>query len=752
MPMTKEQRVRQYLDLISSDGGTEAVLDAVETAPIEGLESVSVEPGPKEEMVQSARSGLESHARGVELTPNEIDGLEAIIIPNLRPVYDIVDGTFSTTTFDGTPTPGHALWSKLSADATLKARIEATLPAIGRIELLYSTPIPYGGTGFVVGPNLIMTNRHVAQIFSEGLGDRNLRFIGGRAAGIDFKRDAAAGTVLNVRAVRMIHPYWDMALLEVEGLPAGLGPLALDVEDARDHLREEVVVIGYPAFDTRNPADVQSDVLRGRFEIKRLQPGLLQGAAETESFGKVVPAATHDCSTLGGNSGSAILSLARGRIVGLHFAGRYLERNYAVPTGALAKDKRIVDLGLNFTGGATGGGNDWGDWWKKVDRASTSEAAGESRGTPASSIGLQVPAPPPAVATAGSSVTFEVPLRITVSLGAHAAADPRIEAVAAGAGIEAVAPAPGDAFVPATIADYSDRTGYDATFLSIPGGPPLTVPMPEAADPAVLAPLRGGGTRLNYQNFSIQMHAARRLALITASNITREAPLREPEVGRNYSRKGLFTERWFPDLRLEERFQIPEVFYSQDQGAFDKGHIVRRDDVAWGETFELLLHGNVDSFHVTNCSPQVEGYNRSGSGDRNWGDLENHVLSEAASERLCVFAGPIFAADDRVFAGIGAGGAPLRARVPRRFWKVVVSRVSEGIASYGFVLEQDLSDVSLEFAVADEFIGATYPLAEIATLSGVEFHQSLLDADQHDTVRGSEIALRAGARRPRKQA
>jgi endonuclease G len=744
MPMTKEERIRRYLDMIAGDAGAEAVLDSVTPPGIE-LESVGAEPGPGEEMVKAARSGLETHARGKALADDEILGLEAIIIPNLRPVYDIVDGTFSTTAVDGTPTPGHALWSKLGTDPALKSRIEGVLPAIGRIELLYDTPIPYGGTGFVVGPNLVMTNRHVAQIFAQGLGDRALNYISGRAAGIDFKRDAEAGTILKVGRIRMIHPYWDMAILEVDGLPPSLKPLDLDVGDARDRVRAEVVVVGYPAFDTRNPTDVQNDVLHGRFQVKRLQPGLLQGGFATESFGKIVPAATHDCSTLGGNSGSAILDLSNGRIVGLHFAGRYLERNYAVPTGALARDQRVVDLGLNFQGGVTGGGNDWGDWWTRADGAAARETA--DAGAPAASApGLQAPPPPAAPAASGGSVTFEVPLRITVSLGGLTAAVEAVESVSGDAGIEAAAPAPGNAIVPRTAADYVGRTGYDAGFLSTPGQPPLTVPMPDAADPAVLAVLKAGGTRLDYQNFSIRMHAARRLALVTASNVTREAPLREPEKGRNYSRKGLFTERWFPDLRLDEQFQIPEIFYSQDQGAFDKGHVVRRDDVAWGRTFDLLLRGNVDSFHVTNCSPQVEGYNRSDSGDRNWGDLENHVLSEAASERLCVFAGPILAADDRVFAGKGPNGTPLRAPVPRRFWKVIVARLSDGIASYGFVLEQDLTDTPLEFAVADEFIGAMYPLPEIARLAGVSFDAGVLAADQYDTVRGAEIALRAGTR------
>src|SRR6185436_17440413 len=144
----------------------------------------------------------------------------------------------------------------------------------------------------------------------------------------------------------------------------------------------------------------------------------------------------------------------------------------------------------------------------------------------------------------------------------------------------------------------------------------------------------------------------------------------------------------FIDPRMDDKFQIPDVFFTKDRQAFDKGHIVRRDDVAWGNTYDKLRTANGDSYHVTNCSPQVSAFNQSAKGEDNWGDLENHVLSEAASERLCVLAGPVLANNDQVFHGVGDGGVKLRAKIPRRFWKVIVSRVEDGLASYGFVLKQ----------------------------------------------------------------
>ncbi|MCT7341310.1 hypothetical protein N5K55_13525 [Pseudomonas aeruginosa] len=44
---------------------------------------------------------------------------------------------------------------------------------------------------------------------------------------------------------------------------------------------------------------------------------------------------THDCSTLGGNSGSAVLSIDGGEVVGLHFGGQFRKTNYAVKASVI---------------------------------------------------------------------------------------------------------------------------------------------------------------------------------------------------------------------------------------------------------------------------------------------------------------------------------------------------------------------------------------------------------------------------------
>ena len=738
MKANNPQELRTYVELISrKHGGLEGLREFVMNRPTTEAGVGTFESVPAQQAADTktpaATAAIESLDRGRFPTPPEREALEAIIDEELRPVIDIVDGKFSTT---------HFLWTKLNTDEGVRNRLETAIPAIGRIELPGHPRLPYGGTGFVVGNCLVMTNRHVAEIFTNGIGTKALSIKPGLRAGIDFVREQGrpSGEVFAVKRVVMIHPYWDMAILEVDGIMANSG-LELSLEDGRGFEGREIAVIGYPAFDPRNPADVQKSLFDGHFSVKRLQPGELHGAFKTASFQKLVNATAHDCSTLGGNSGSALVDLATGQVIALHFGGEYHATNYAVPTSELARDQRLVDAGVRFASTPRPDATDWANWWERADGEEVASAKGDGADKQLSSARTA------SVATASSANTIdvEIPICIRVSIG-----DSHV-GVTASTIAESVVQEALEAMVePEHDTDYSTRVGYDPQFLGV------EVALPGAADPSVLAKAKTGEDVLDYQNFSLRMHGKRRLALVTACNVTKDPKLRRPEPGQDYSRKGLSGlgkndyERWFIDDRLDVKFQIPDIFFTKDRNAFDKGHICRRDDVAWGKTYGELKRANGDSYHVTNCSPQVSGFNQSTKGEDNWGDLENHVLSEAANERLCVFAGPVLASDDQLFQGVGDGGTTIQTRVPRRFWKVIVSRVADGIAAYGFILEQDLSAVQFtEFMVAKEFLPAMYPIADIATATGVSFGQAILDADQFSTHRGLEVVQRSGVgRRP----
>jgi hypothetical protein len=67
----------------------------------------------------------------------------------------------------------------------------------------------------------------------------------------------------------------------------------------------------------------------GTYDVKRVAPGQIQSPSGRW--------ATHDCTTLGGNSGSVVVDLSTGEAVGLHFAGLYMIENYAVPASIVRR-------------------------------------------------------------------------------------------------------------------------------------------------------------------------------------------------------------------------------------------------------------------------------------------------------------------------------------------------------------------------------------------------------------------------------
>ncbi|MBX9700283.1 MAG: DNA/RNA non-specific endonuclease, partial [Acetobacteraceae bacterium] len=266
---------------------------------------------------------------------------------------------------------------------------------------------------------------------------------------------------------------------------------------------------------------------------------------------------------------------------------------------------------------------------------------------------------------------------------------------------------------------YGNRRGYQPDFLltpaeraELPSATParrkalaaLLVPFPEIRDAAKhCATLADGSHVIPYHHFSLAMHRARRLALVTAANVDHRDASQKPEAGRSYTRQALTGlgkydhERWITDERIPQDAQLPDSFFTKDRGSFDKGHLVRRDDVAWGTSWDAVRRANGDTYHTTNCSPQVNGFNSSFVGGI-WGKLENVVGAQGRRETYCILAGPVLDPQDRVFQGEDDAGRRIAVRIPRRYWKVVVARADDRLQAFGFVLDQDLGGVDWEFA------------------------------------------------------
>lgn len=298
-----------------------------------------------------------------------------------------------------------------------------------------------------------------------------------------------------------------------------------------------------------------------------------------------------------------------------------------------------------------------------------------------------------------------IPLQVRVSVGAPGGA-----AVTSGTSLRSALGDVLEAFkmqIPVIYDDLPHRKGYDPNFLQLGGGRKIALPKLTAAGKQVAAKLIGKSSyELKYHKFSVFMHKDRRLALFTAANVDWSDAAKKIN-GEKPTRRELtgiaddFTiEQWVLDERIDAAHQLPDRFYNDDGKAFDKGHLVRREDVCWGKTFEDIQKANGDTYHVTNCTPQAEPFNRSGSGDDNWGDFENEVGKQSKKEKLILFSGPVLDPKDRWFRGLDDNGN-LRIQVPRRFWKIVVAKGANGPEAFGFVLEQDVIAITeKEFVVS----------------------------------------------------
>jgi endonuclease G len=189
------------------------------------------------------------------------------------------------------------------------------LYSIGRIDQFPEEAV---GTGFLISDKLLVTNRHVLSQLSRGT-----EVLEQGQAVVRFKHEYQSPDEppVAIKRVVAVHPALDMALLEVEKKDYNDGRLPLAIDPAEVEEGHPVVAIGYPFNDSvRNPLFI-STVFGARFGVKRAAPGEVTGVAANSIF--------HDCSTLGGNSGSPILSMKTSRLVGIHRDGRFMYRNEA---------------------------------------------------------------------------------------------------------------------------------------------------------------------------------------------------------------------------------------------------------------------------------------------------------------------------------------------------------------------------------------------------------------------------------------
>ena len=238
-------------------------------------------------------------------------------------------------------------------------KIEHCIPSIGRIEFLRSNR-KYGGTGWMISEDIIVTNRHVAELVAEKKGKSYIfkkNAIGDSIqALIDFKEEYIGENIaapeFEVEIEKVLYmtedkkTLPDLAFLKVKKNPDL--PRPIPVTDKKVTEDQFISVIGYPAYDPMGiiSRTAAKDVFGNIYDVKRCAPGeVKEDVAGSWYF-------FHDCTTLGGNSGSVVLDNETGVAVGLHFLGEVEKENYAVKGSEIIKHFLKVSPKYMFVSGA----------------------------------------------------------------------------------------------------------------------------------------------------------------------------------------------------------------------------------------------------------------------------------------------------------------------------------------------------------------------------------------------------------------
>ncbi len=266
-------------------------------------------------------------------------GLEAIVKVTGRPALLIQNNKFERPRL-----------SSINKRLELhKDNILKVIPSVGRVELSNHPDYDYVGTAWLIEEDVMITNRHVAEVFARRQGDRVVFGTTplGRAyeSKVDFNQEHESPNppfkikvlqILHMEAKTELAP--DMALLKVEKSPLLPEPILLSSKKLRLEDQPDVAVIGYPDHDSRNNAFVMEKIFKGIYQVKRLSPGRVSGVHPN---GHIL---MHDCTTLGGNSGSVVFDLESGQAIGLHYSGAFMQNNYAVTSSTILN--RMANLGV----------------------------------------------------------------------------------------------------------------------------------------------------------------------------------------------------------------------------------------------------------------------------------------------------------------------------------------------------------------------------------------------------------------------
>jgi endonuclease G len=255
--------------------------------------------------------------------------------------------------------------------------------------------------------------------------------------------------------------------------------------------------------------------------------------------------------------------------------------------------------------------------------------------------------------------------------------------------------------------DYAKRNGFNPQFLG--DSAKLKVPLPKPTKNGLAASFTIDGKKtseIRYWNFSVALHADRKLALFSIGHV---------DFAQKKKQSGDAT--WIADSRAKDK-QVGREFYKKQgtfesdrtSNPFDQGHLHMQAHATWGESVERANIVGADTFHYPNCAPQFFQYNQGhpdvqapgDKGTKLWRGLEDFVadrIASAQNKKCVIITGPIFNAPvskmengqpkvnlagksspDPTFGGV---------QIPKMFYKIVCAVKSGELAVSAFVISQE---------------------------------------------------------------
>lgn len=269
----------------------------------------------------------------LEATPESVGNLslEAIVIGSSRPAIRVRDGTFEIE---------FGPWAHLEGQ---RSQLQNAIAAVGRVQLGDGTIL---GTASLVGPDRFITTRSVVERFSVG-SRHNAQLINGREPAIDMRAEGeSASQIVAIKRVLLIHPYWDIAIVEAPKPPPRLPLLVATREPVQG---ADIAVIGHPARNDQEH-DLLATIFANVFDVKRLMPGKYAGQQAELSLGRTVSAGLDDATSLSPDMGAPVVDAATGHLLGVRFSWAFLGLSKFVPAWELARDPEIVKAGIAMTG------------------------------------------------------------------------------------------------------------------------------------------------------------------------------------------------------------------------------------------------------------------------------------------------------------------------------------------------------------------------------------------------------------------